>query len=256
MNKTTNPSIKQVKQTWDQFSQFYVKQLEEGSTQTTIQFLEHLTCKYNSAHGKYKLPANSSVMEIGCGSGLFAKFLLTQNPGRIRDLHLIDLSTQMIDACRQRMSALVEGPFSEFELSDLDFENPANKIIIKEQNAEDLSQYPNDYFDLVFVNFVIHLTESPEQMAKEVKRVLRPNGVAVFSVLGDYKASSFFHVYTDLFEQFGKMDQKSLYKFHLGTENRLRGLCQGFDILGLERVDEDIPISKMMAEVLSANLRI
>lgn len=94
------------------------------------------------------------VLEIGCGIGTDA--YMFANTGAIYTG--IELSDKTLEISRKR-----------FELYGLngDFFN---------LNAEDMSQFNDNTFDLVYSFGVIHHTVSPELIIKEVKRVLKPNG--------------------------------------------------------------------------------
>ena len=162
---------------------------------------------------------------------------------------MMDISSGMIQATKERLSNLIKNNNLEFEIHDFDLKNREKKLIIKEQNAEDLSQYPDNCFDIVFGNLVLHLTESPEKMVREVYRVLKPGGRVMFSVLAEFEKSSFFFIYKNLFREYGKCEEEFRSIFHLGTEEIMRDMFKDFKILGFDEASEFIPIKEEMAKV-------
>ena len=96
---------------------------------------------------------------------------------------------------------------------------------------------------------MIHLTENPKKMVKEVLRILKPGGNAIISVLSDYKDSSFFYEFKDLLKKYGRPNDTERSMFHLGSEEALRELCFDFDILGFERFNEKFKIMDCTAKV-------
>lgn len=254
MKKIKIPTIDKIKKGWEDFSDIYVSTLEVNSVKNTEYYFRVLTEKYMPSKTTLLLNPGSSVLEIATGSGLFAEHLFRTNHSNIRDLHLMDLSSKMIHQAYKRFEAILEKEDFGFRVSAEFGGSPEKSIVIKEQNCEDLSNYPDDYFDVVFGNFVVHLTESPQKMVAEVKRVLKPGGFTIFSVLGDFRKSSFFWTYLDLFAEFGKPEDPNRSIFHLGTEEALTSLFEDFTILGLDSSTERIPPSPELARVLPLSL--
>jgi SAM-dependent methyltransferase len=52
-------------------------------------------------------------------------------------------------------------------------------LVFKKMDAEDL-KFPNEYFDLIFGNSVLHHLDNLERASKELKRVLKKGGKGVF----------------------------------------------------------------------------
>ena len=139
---------------------------------------------------------------------------------------MMDISSNMITATHKRFSNLIKNKELDFHITPFDQKIFKKQLVIKEQNCEDLSQYPDNFFDVIFGNFVIHLVENPDKMIKEVKRVLKPEGKIMFSVLADYENSSFFFVYQDLLMEFGKPQGEHRSIFHLGKQKNLETLLE------------------------------
>ncbi|HPV86442.1 MAG TPA: methyltransferase domain-containing protein [Caldisericia bacterium] len=97
-------------------------------------------------------------LDAGCGTGIFTS-LLAKSGMRVTG---IDESTRMLDTASKKpelaSTRLVNG-----KLTALPFENMS--------------------FDRVFCSFALEFVDDQEQAAKEIWRVLRPNGIAVVAVL-------------------------------------------------------------------------
>jgi SAM-dependent methyltransferase len=100
------------------------------------------------------------VLDIGVGGGRTAGYL----SGRASRYLGIDYSEPMIDACRRRF------PHCEFRVMD----------------ASDLSQIEDASFDVAVFSFnglgYIHPNERRGQCLREIGRVLKPDGILIFSL--------------------------------------------------------------------------
>jgi len=94
-----------------------------------------------------------SVLEVGCGAGN----VLEQVSGRRTG---IDLSPFLLQKARQRLGG---------------------DATIEEMNAESLT-FPDEAFDRVYCSEVLEHVLHPSRVIAEIRRVLKPNGVAVVSV--------------------------------------------------------------------------
>ena len=245
------PLSKNIKKGWDDFSTFYINTLEAKTFESAKSFFHTLTSQHMLASSP-GMPQNSSVLEIACGSGRFAEMLLSEHPSSICDLHLVDISTEMVKFTTDRLSQLIHERSLDFTIGELDLAQRDKRVFIQELNAEDLSCYPDECFDVVVGSLVIHLAENPERMLAEVKRVLKPYGRAMFSVLADYQESSFFSVKTDLMREFGDQHEfRSI--FHLENQELLGELFADFTILGFQHEKELIPITESFGKVLGTD---
>ncbi|MFO7873938.1 MAG: class I SAM-dependent methyltransferase [Bacteroidales bacterium] len=104
-----------------------------------------------------KYGKGKDVLEYGCGTGGHIVFL-TQHAQTVT---AIDISDYAIQTAREKVAELNIDNASFFEM-----------------NAEHLN-FEDDSFDLVFGNSIIHHLDL-KQAYSEIKRVLRPGGVAIF----------------------------------------------------------------------------
>lgn len=100
---------------------------------------------------------NKTILEVGCGCGIdLARF--SKGGALVRG---IDLSQTAIDMGRDN-----------FKFNDL-----TGEFIV--MDGEKL-EFPDDSFDVVYGHGVLQYTANPDQMAKEMYRVLKPGGKAIF----------------------------------------------------------------------------
>jgi ubiquinone/menaquinone biosynthesis C-methylase UbiE len=111
------------------------------------------------------------VLEIGCGSGAYATEVLRET-GVDSKLYAIDTNPDMLKLFREKMS-------------NKDYHNISN-LEIKNDSAYALP-FGDDSFDLVYMVCVLQELHETEKVMKEVKRVLKTNGIfAVTECLEDF----------------------------------------------------------------------
>lgn len=110
---------------------------------------------YKSAFAHVKQNACGKFLEIGCGRGEFAVWLLEVLP--TLDITAVDFSTAAIEFARQHA-----------------VDKCAN-IQLRKEDAQDLN-FPDDCFDYVLSCECIEHVPQPRKMAAEVCRVLKPGG--------------------------------------------------------------------------------
>lgn len=104
----------------------------------------------------------ASVLDFGCGCGRVIRNWHNHTP----DLYGTDYNSELINWCQDNLA------FCQFSINQL--EPPLN--------------YPNNTFDFIYALSVFtHLPKSLQlPWLEEVKRVLRPNGVAFITVHGEH----------------------------------------------------------------------
>ena len=95
------------------------------------------------------------LLDAGCGIGVLTRFFAKRG----YEVHAIDLTTSAVEATRQSLEAL--GLQAEVKLG----------------NVEQLA-FPDNCFDYVVSNGVIHHTPDTEKAVGEFYRVLKPGGLA------------------------------------------------------------------------------
>ncbi|MBI5428583.1 MAG: methyltransferase domain-containing protein [Nitrospinae bacterium] len=111
-------------------------------------------------------PLPDTVLEVGCGTGLFTRHLLARS---VRSLILNDIAPAMIDRLREEM--------------DL----PENSRIVV-GNVE-ISRFPK--VDLIVANAVFQWLQNPEETLARLAGRLSPSGRIAFSVFGPRTLAEF-----------------------------------------------------------------
>lgn len=123
-------------------------------------------------HAGTAYPADSRVLEIGCGVGAQTIHLAQASPGA--RITAVDRSQGSLEQARARVAAHAPGVDVEWYRADL-FDLP----------------FPDAEFDHVFVCFVLEHLSDPRQALTALRRVLRPEGT-ITVIEGDH-GSAFFH---------------------------------------------------------------
>jgi SAM-dependent methyltransferase len=107
-------------------------------------------------HGEVHFPAQSKVLEAGCGVGAQTLILSRRNPDI--ELTSIDISPQSLELARQSANSANVGnvQFVQADIHNL--------------------QFPQDHFDHVFVCFVLEHLNDPVIALNKLKKVLKKGG--------------------------------------------------------------------------------
>ncbi len=129
-------------------------------------FWDNLANMYNGMFAKSKayqqmyslmraaLNKDMKVLEIGTASGLVARAV----SDTVKEVHAIDFSQEMI-ANAQKLTA-------------------QQNIFFSVQDSASL-QFDEAFFDAVIIANVLHIIENPQATLKEIKRVLKPDGMLI-----------------------------------------------------------------------------
>jgi malonyl-CoA O-methyltransferase len=102
------------------------------------------------------------VLELGCGTGLFSRHLLSRYPDGT--FLLTDLAPSMVEQCRLNVNSL--GKRLSFEI--MDAARPT----------------ADGRFDLIAMSMTLHWLADPEAALATLRKRLAPEGVMVFATLG------------------------------------------------------------------------
>lgn len=138
----------------------------------------------------------SVILEAGCGVGAQTKIIADKNPNST--FISVDISEKSLQQARESIQKIGLNNV-EFLQADL-FALP----------------FPKHHFNHIFVCFVLEHVSKPEQMLKELKRVLRPGGTITL-VEGDH-GSTFFHPHSVAAEK-AVAAQVTLQKLNGGDAN-------------------------------------
>jgi SAM-dependent methyltransferase len=103
--------------------------------------------------------AGKRVLDAGCGPGVYAEWLVEQGAEVVG----VDVSPGMVERARERV-----GDKARIEQADL---------------SADLERFDDAGFDLVLSSLVLDYVRDVESVFRQFRRLLRPDGHLVFSVL-------------------------------------------------------------------------
>jgi ubiquinone/menaquinone biosynthesis C-methylase UbiE len=150
------------------------------------------------------LAPGQRVLDIACGTGLVA-FSAAQAVGADGEVLGVDISEQMVQACRQRAQA-----------------RQVHNARFERMDAESL-QLADASFDVVVCALGLMYLPDPARAISEMKRVLRPGGRLVIAVWGDRAQCGWSPVF-QIVDAEVKSDVCPLF-FHLGQDGAMERQC-------------------------------
>jgi ubiquinone/menaquinone biosynthesis C-methylase UbiE len=104
------------------------------------------------------------LLDLGCGPGIYAKLL--KNRGV--EVYGIDLSEKMIKIAKSNVKNVDFRVGSVYKLP-----------------------YKSNYFDIVLATYVVEYFEDIDRAFKEIKRVLKKNGIFIFSITNPVRQATY-----------------------------------------------------------------
>lgn len=104
---------------------------------------------------------DASILEIGCGTGIFTQHLLKKYPNA--HYHITDISAKMVEQCRRNITAP---------------DNTSYAVLDGESINTELS------YDLIVSNMSFQWFENLEASLQAMYNILRPGGAILFSIPG------------------------------------------------------------------------
>lgn len=174
------------------------------------------------------LPANANILEIGCGTGELWKECASQIPENW-SLTLTDLSDGMLDAAWRNLIAIQRG------------------IKFEKVDAESIP-YEDGTFDAVVANHMLYHVPDRKMALKEVKRVLKDDGVLFASTLGE----NYMHEMWDLLERVSSI-KRYVVTSTFNLENGRRQLQEVFPRVELAHYSDSLRVTD--ADAMMAYIR-
>lgn len=117
-------------------------------------------------------PAGARILEVGCGVGAQTEIIAPLNPAC--QFLSIDISNKSLENAKEKIK--------EKEIGNVSF---------KLKDARDINPVQDDYFDHVFICFLLEHVSDPIEILQAVKKVIRPGG-SLTVIEGDH-GSTFFY---------------------------------------------------------------
>ncbi len=157
-----------------------------------------------------------SVLELGCGQGRDT-FLFAQHGLEVTSL---DYSETAISAVKETIK--------KTQLASL--------VHAQTHNVKEPLPFPGDSFDACFSHMLLCMELSTAEIGcvlREIHRVLKPEGLAVYSVRNNFdkQYQKGTHLDEDLYEIGG-------FVIHFFTEQMINTLAKGYEILKIDRLEE------------------
>lgn len=168
-----------------------------------------------------KLPANTKILELGCGHGLIWK----ENANRIPagwDVILSDLSAGMLDSAWRNL--VVTGRNYKF----------------KEIDAQEIP-FANEMFDAVIANHMLYHVPDKVKAITDIKRVLKTGGHFFATTVGDNHLKEI----TNWFRRIHKSEVWESFANLFTLENGLDQLKPFFSNVTLSRYEDNLHVTEL-----------
>ncbi|KAF1335780.1 Alanine--trna ligase, partial [Globisporangium splendens] len=177
-------------------------------------------------HSRMQLDSACTVLEVAAGSGLGSLDIVQRltrdsdvtSTGK-KQLVVTDLSPAMVKMAQERLAN------AGSERLD---------VKIMEANGQDLKDIATASTDRFVSNLCLQLTPDPDAMLRETKRVLKPNGLAGFTIWGRPENSGLFTIDSAFNKEVGLSDGAVHANFELGQD--LVALRKRFAAAGFSEV--------------------
>jgi len=119
--------------------------------------------RFEYIHGRSRentrkfLKGSDTVLDYGCGTGTAA----CQFSSQVKEIHAIDISSQMIAIAREK-AAIAKVENVSFEQSDI-FD----------------SKYSNESYDVILAFNMLHTVPSPQNVMLRINELLKPEGLFI-----------------------------------------------------------------------------
>lgn len=137
---------------WDRFANYYDSFIDKVFRKTYKAILENIDSGLNINH---------SVLEIGTGTGIIPFSIYS----KVSSIVATDISPEMIRVANKKL-----------------IKSKIENIEFQIQDSYNLT-FPDKSFDIVIASNLLHLLYEPEKPIKEIKRVMKDNGIFIAPTL-------------------------------------------------------------------------
>ena len=140
------------KRFWDRFANYYDFFIDKVFRKTYKTILENIDSEINISH---------NVLEIGTGTGIIPFSVYS----KVSSIIATDISSEMIHIANKNLI--------KSKIENIDFQI---------QDSYNLT-FPDKSFDIVIASNLLHLLYEPEKPLKEIKRVMKDDGIFIAPTL-------------------------------------------------------------------------
>lgn len=194
-----------LKDNWNKFGKIY-------TTNHEILMIKNAITEFDKTLKIIDKNKNLNLLEIGCGSGCLAEYIIRNYSVNLKKARFVDISEYMINEAKKRLEAL-------------DIKNKPD-IIVEVGNAENLKCVEETSYDIIFANLLIHLVTNPDNVFKTIDRCLSSNGVVFLSYTGTVRECSFFSKFNEILRKYDPEKPKTRQMFYFAEENIFEKLCK------------------------------
>ena len=198
----STPTTSEVQAVWDAFAERFAQNHQPTTLKLACSAMDHLELEHASC-----------VLEIGGGAGGSAAEIFKRIPEGAR-LITSDLSLNMLAIAKEHLNDDIE--VRHADASNLPFED--------------------EEFDRIFANLNLMIVPDPQQALKEANRVLKPQGLGVWTVWGRKEQSPLMTLMPEAAAAIGvKLPSSPRSNFHLSSKTKLKRMLTnaGFDHIQL-----------------------
>jgi SAM-dependent methyltransferase len=165
---------------------------------------------------KFKKAGFRKILELGGGQGRDTHFFASEG----FEMMVFDYSQSGLDAIKAKAEAL----------------GHSRLITAIRHDVREPLPFENKEFDGCYSHMLFCMaltTEEIERISAEIRRVLKPGGIHIYTVrhTGDAHYQSGIHHGEDLYENGG-------FVVHFFSREKVRRLAEGFEILGIDEFEE------------------
>lgn len=198
-----NNRQKKERKFWDRFANFYDPFIDKVFRKTYKTILEYIDLDLNLSH---------NVLEIGTGTGIIPFSICS----KVSSIIATDISPEMVRIAKQKLK--------QSEIKNLDFQI---------QDSYNLT-FPDKSFDIVIASNLFHLLYEPEKPIKEIKRVMKDNGIFIAPTLcvGENTKSKIIATVIGFISGFKVVNKWSFQDFRSMLTNNGLVICKALRIEG------------------------
>ena len=148
-----------------------------------------------------------TIVEGGAGGGALAKELLQLHGLELERLYVTDVSDGMLAKARERLATKQDNSNLNVSVEKQDFTN---------------FQFESGSIDRYYANMCLHYARDPDVVIREAYRILKPQGIAGFTVWGRPSESEAFTIVPDVLKELALEEESTTPKrssFHMGQDD-------------------------------------